>query len=63
MKRTLTACLLTGFLSIGVCGCDSGGNENIMEDADLSALEEYEAMVAADEAAMSAAPDDESDDQ
>jgi hypothetical protein len=63
MKRTLTACLLTGFLAFGISGCDSGGNENIMENADQSALEEYEAMVAADEAAMSAQPDDESDDQ
>ncbi len=63
MKRTFTACLLTGFLAFGVCGCGSGGNENIMENADQSALEEYEAMVAADEAAMSAEPDDAGDDQ
>jgi hypothetical protein len=63
MKQILTACLLSGFLAFAACGCDSGGNENIMENADQSALEEYEAMVAADEAAMSAQPDDASDDQ
>ncbi len=34
-----------------------------MESADQSALEEYEAMVAADEAAMSAQPDDSTEEQ
>ncbi len=53
MKRRWVSCLFVGMVSIGFCGCDSGENQNMMQNADQSALEEYERMIEADNAAMS----------
>jgi len=61
--RKLAGFLFLGLFSMGMLGCDSGGNQNMMEGVEESALEEYERILAEEEAAMSAAPDDEADDQ
>ena len=37
---------------VSLAGCGDGGNANIVEDADQSALEAYEAAIEADAAAM-----------
>lgn len=57
MKRILCLGVFVGLVSCGLCGCDSGGPKNVMEDVDQSALEEYERLIEADNAAMSADDD------
>ncbi len=61
MKRTLATCLFMGLVSVGLFGCDSGEPTNVMENADLSALEEYERLIEADNAAMSNSDDSKSE--
>lgn len=45
-------------LSLAGCG-GSGENENVVENAERSAIEEYEAAIAADAAAMDSAMESE----
>ena len=57
MKRVLAICLFAASTAMVGCG-GSGEPQNIMDGADEAAVLSYEEMVAADEAAMSASPDD-----
>ena len=57
MKRKLALCLFMGLFSIGIFGCDSGEPSNMMENVDLSELEEYERLIEADNAAMAESDD------
>ncbi len=57
MKKTLTSLALAIPLAICVAGCDATGDAtSVTEGAKRSAIDEYKALVEADEAAMNAAP-------
>lgn len=51
MTRLFTV-LFAGLLSIAMMGCGGSEPSNMMEDVDEAALQDYEAMVAEDEAQM-----------
>lgn len=57
MSQRIVSCLFVCLVSMGLFGCDSGENKNVMENADLSALQEYERLIEADNASMSTSDD------
>ncbi len=52
MSRGFLVASLVGLLSITMAGCDSDQPENIADGVDQSAVADYDALIAADEAAM-----------
>ena len=56
--------LSIGLAVVGItlfAGCDSGEPVNVVENADAQAMEDYDAMIAADNEMMSEDPSDSSD--
>ena len=41
--------LVLAVLPLTLCGCDSGENETVVESGDMDAIQEYEAMIKAEE--------------
>ncbi len=58
MKRVFAICLFAGFIATAMTGCGTPEPSNMLEGADQTALEQYEAAIAAEEAALNADPDD-----
>jgi hypothetical protein len=59
VKRVLAICLFVA--SIGLVGCGTPEASSVMENADQSAIEAYEAAIAEQDAAMEADPGDADD--
>ncbi len=57
MLRGLATAMIFAMGFVVSTGCTSNEPKNLMDGVDQAALEEYEAMIAADEAAMSNAGD------
>ncbi len=61
MKQLLAICLFA--TSAALVGCGSSGTTSVMESSDQAAIDEYEKLIAEQDAALEAAPPDVSSDE
>ena len=54
MNRFLAVCTVVAAISFATIGCGDSGPKNVMDSADDAALQSYEEMIAAENAAMDA---------